>query len=101
MLNKIECYRCGKCSRSFLATIPKYEESNLSPVFLDNLREKYGEEFVLEYIEENSEFQEKRCKWLIDESNGTTSCSAYERRSSECIDFPEYRTSVRCLTREN
>ena len=96
----IECHRCGTCCQSFLATIPKYNESNLSPGFLKNLGEMHGQAYVKKYWKENSEPQEKRCKWLKDEPDGTTTCTAYNRRSSECADFPEYTLSKKCRFRK-
>lgn|GEM_PF-3626519 len=99
-MNKIKCHRCGTCCRSFLATIPKYETSDLSPGFLRGLREEFGEEYAAEYWRKNSEKQEKRCKWLRDEADGTTSCAAYARRSAECADFPEYKYHRECRIRK-
>jgi len=68
--------------------IPKYKNSDLSPDFLDYLEMTFGFNYLCDYIDENSEQLEGRCKWLKDNDDGTTICIAYNRRNIECRDYP-------------
>jgi len=44
------------------------------------------------YFDENAVFQGERCKWLVDEADGTTTCSIYEKRGSDCRNYPDPTT---------
>ena len=84
----IQCYRCGYCCKHSFVTIPKYIDSNLSPDFIEEL-ESNDFDYASRYLDEHSEVvQNGRCKWLKDEDDGTTTCTAYARRNSECRDYP-------------
>ena len=77
------CYRCGFCCAKIL--VPKDENSNLDPEYLEALADKHGAEFAKKYAEENSTSAGDRCPWLMDNPDGfTTTCGAYERRSYTC-----------------
>ena len=76
------CFRCGTCCCEMMATVPKYETSDLSP---DKEFDSYEAES--EYMEQNCEFQGKKCKWL-DDSTVETTCLAYERRGDDCRNYP-------------
>ena len=65
-----------------MATVPKYETSDLSP---DKEFDSFEEE--VEYIEQNCEFQGKKCKWL-DDTQVECTCLAYERRGDDCRNYP-------------
>ena len=80
------CYRCGKCCREFMATVPKHETSNLSEEFLDRM--SFEEEQA--YLEANCEFQGEKCKWL-DDSGIQCTCLAYDRRGSDCVRYCEHQ----------
>jgi len=67
--------------------VPRYEHSDLSPDFLDNIRMTDGDEAELAYIKENSMPQGSCCIWLRDAAQGATSCAAYSRRSKTCRDY--------------
>jgi len=68
--------------------VPKHASSNLSPWFLSGMEEKHGYDYISKYVEDNSELQGERCKWLVDEEDGTTTCSAQDRKSSDCLNYP-------------
>ena len=85
----VKCFRCGTCCKGFIALVPKTLESNLSESFLEQYGEENGFDAMFEYVESNSEPQGDRCKWLEDNSDGTTTCTAYERRGSDCSNYPE------------
>jgi len=85
----LTCYRCGSCCHEMVAMVPKDESSNLSPDFLANLEKSHGFDYVDEYIDNNSVLQGMRCQWLRDEPDGTTTCLVYEKRSSDCRNYPD------------
>ena len=92
----IKCYRCGTCCKNFNAIVPKNKSSDLSPEFLANLEVKYGYKHMMEYIDNNSILYGERCKWLKDNSDGTTTCLAYERRSTDCRNWPYLQLTTHC-----
>lgn len=73
------CLRCGYCCKGHICLVPKHETSNLSPEFLETVDTLY--------IDENIEEQGAYCKWLTVNEKGIHSCTAYNRRSSMCIDY--------------
>ena len=86
-----QCLRCGYCCKNHFCFVPKYDTSNLSPEFLETASE--------DYINENIEDQGPICKWLTVNDRGLHTCTAYERRSSMCIDHnTEFR---KCLMGHN
>ena len=78
------CFRCGRCCREAIATVPKHETSDLSPEHIDKF-ETFEEEY--EYLEQNCEPLGKKCKWL-DDSKVEATCLAYDRRGSDCRNYP-------------
>lgn len=85
----VKCYRCGSCCGNFSAMVPASETSDLSPDFLEKLRVEYGDEYVMTYFDEHAMFQGERCEWLINETDGSTTCSLYEMRGSDCRNYPD------------
>ena len=81
------CLRCGTCCKRQLCLVPKYAHSDLSPDFIAGLRAVGGDAAVKAYYAEHSIFQGARCIWLLDNSDGTTTCTAYDRRSETCRSF--------------
>jgi Fe-S-cluster containining protein len=78
------CLRSGQCCSSHFALVPKHEQSNLNPAYLDAMDDPY------DYIEENSEMMGTPCRWLIvDDLTAEATCKAHDRKSSMCIDHPE------------
>jgi len=75
----INCFRCGRCCKGFIAIVPKKDDSDLSPDFLESMDFDEKER----YVEENHEFQGEKCKWL-DDTDIQCTCKAYDRRSSDC-----------------
>lgn len=92
MYNPVKCYRCGSCCGNFSAMVPATKDSDLSPDYLDKLRGEHGEEYVMDYFDEHAIFQGVRCKWLVDAEDGTTICSIYEKRGSDCRNYPDPTT---------
>ena len=84
---KSTCLRCGLCCKGQYCRVPRYEYSDLSPDNLDRILAAHGPAAVQDYIRDNSVRQGDRCKWLIDNADRTTTCMAYNRRSSTCRDF--------------
>ena len=89
MESKAECYRCGTCCRGYFAIVPKYFDADISPSNVEFIEIMYGYTYLKDYLEEYSEFCVSRCKWLVDNEDGTTSCAVYERRSSSCRNYPD------------
>ena len=81
------CYRCGMCCHGYLAAVPKTTESNLSPGFLSAYEAEHGDKIVA-YVYNNAVMMSDPCQWLIKNEDGTTTCSAYCRRSSDCRNYP-------------
>lgn len=73
-----KCLRCGYCCKNHFCIVPKYENSDLSPEFLEAV--------TADYIDENTVEQGPICKWLTVDELGLHTCSAYARRSSMCRD---------------
>ena len=90
------CYRCGTCCKGFNAIVPKEESSNLSPDYLNELERLHGNDYAMAYIRNNSVIQDKRCQWLHEEEDNTTTCLAYERRSPDCRNYPDYTLQSFC-----
>lgn len=84
----MKCYQCGFCCKGFLGIVPKTRDSNLSPDFLHELESTNGLEYVLSYIDNNSELMADPCKWLVEGLDGKCFCDVYEHRSSNCRDYP-------------
>lgn len=81
------CLRSGQCCSGMFAIVPKHEESNLSPAFLDTL----PPEEVADYIESNGELMGEPCKWLVrDEETTEATCKAHDRKSEHCLSYPEH-----------
>ena len=89
-----KCYRCGYCCGGCL--VPKDEDSNLDPAYLDSLALAFGRDYSARYAEDNAVRAGDRCQWLSVNPDGiTTSCSAYERRSGVCR---KHNADTDCLT---
>jgi len=84
---KQTCLRCGQCCKWQYVRVPRYENSDLSPEHLEDIHTSYGLTAVEDYMNENSILQGARCVWLADNADGTTTCTAYARRSKTCRDF--------------
>ena len=67
-----------------MATVPKHESSDLSPEHIDQF-ETFEEEYA--YLEQNCELLGEKCKWL-DDSQVEATCLAYDRRGSDCRNYP-------------
>ena len=72
--------------------VPATKDSNLSPDFLESLHDTHGFEYVDAYLDDHAIFQGERCQWLVDNDDGTTTCSVYDIRSSDCRDYPDPTT---------
>jgi Fe-S-cluster containining protein len=72
--------------------VPATENSDLSPDFLRKLEDVHGVDYVMEYFDKNAIFQGERCKWLNNEDDGTTTCTIYEKRGSDCRNYPDPTT---------
>ena len=92
----VKCHRCGTCCKNFNAIVPKNESSDLSPGFLEKLEETHGYDYMMDYIDKNSVLYGERCEWLKDGADGTTTCLAYERRSTDCRNWPYLQLSSEC-----
>ena len=95
------CYRCGSCCNGFQAIVPKGESSNLSPEHLNELERLHGAAYAMDYIKNNSVIQEERCQWLQGDKSQGTVCLAYERRSSDCRNYPDYTLQPECQVGKN
>ena len=91
------CHRCGTCCKDFLATVPKHVDSDLSPDHLNSMEL----DAAMAYLDEHAEMQGVRCRWLIDNEDGTCSCGAYERRSEDCRNYPDLTVQTRCKVGEH
>ena len=81
------CLRCGSCCKGQFCYVPRYPDSDLSPGHLEEISKSRGHEAMRKYIVEHSLEQGARCIWLRDNEDGTTTCTAYDRRSKTCRDF--------------
>jgi Fe-S-cluster containining protein len=86
-----KCLRSGQCCSSHFALVPKHEDSNLSPQFVEAL----PEDKVEDYLDSNSEMMGSPCQWLTrDEVTTEATCKAHTRKSDHCISYPEYLGGV-------
>jgi Fe-S-cluster containining protein len=92
------CHRCGFCCKKFNAIIPMNIDSNLSPEYLNGIIMSKGFEYMESYFEKNGTSQGEPCIWLIYKEDGTTACSAYERRGVECRRYPYWPQDNECQT---
>jgi len=76
--------------------IPKYSTSNLAPQFLENMEETEGYEYTSKYVDDHADYQGERCKWLQDNEDSTTTCLAHDRKSSDCINYPDATMQTEC-----
>lgn len=81
------CRRCGLCCKGQFVRVPRYEHSDIGPEHLEQIRRSEGGDAAKAYFEENSMPQGARCVWLQDNADGSTTCTAYTRRSATCRDF--------------
>lgn len=82
------CYRCGTCCRGFFAVVPKTEDVDLSPEFLERLSQEKSMKEIAEYISENSQPMGATCVWLGYNEDGAAFCKVYEHRSADCRNYP-------------
>ena len=53
-MEDFKCFRCGNCCKGFLAFVPKTEDADLSPEFLEAYYEREGFEATKAYMDANS-----------------------------------------------
>ena len=87
-MEDFKCFRCGSCCKGFFAFVPKTEDADLSPEFLEAYYEREGFVATKAYIDANSQPMGEVCPWLLENEDGTCSCKVYEHRSSNCRNYP-------------
>ena len=68
--------------------MPKYDNSNLNPDYIDQMGQSQGYAYTIQYLMENSELMGSPCKWLDINDNGVASCKVYDYRSLDCRAYP-------------